>query len=144
VILSTAVNLVVLGYLFIKGPNMGVDFAGGTMVQLKFQERTAIASIRQALDRAGLSGAVIQDFGEPNKGARRRGRPFDQGQHALAPFDVQRAPRSESMLRLVGQDLEAKRAVETTDSANLRDPQGPNGVSRFRGRSSLRCDWRRL
>jgi len=65
VILSTVINLVVLGYLFIKGPNLGVDFAGGTMVQLKFQERVAIANIRQALDRTNLTGAVIQDFGDP-------------------------------------------------------------------------------
>lgn len=65
ILLSSAINLAVLGYLFIKGPNLGVDFAGGTMVQLKFQDKTAISNIRQALDRAGLRGAVIQDFGEP-------------------------------------------------------------------------------
>ena len=65
VILSTAVNLAVLGYLFTKGPNLGVDFAGGTMVQLKFQDKVTIANIRQALDRTSLSGAVIQDFGDP-------------------------------------------------------------------------------
>jgi preprotein translocase subunit SecF len=64
VILSTAVNLAVLGFLFIKGPNLGVDFAGGTMVQLKFQDKTAISDIRQALDRTNLRGSVIQDFGE--------------------------------------------------------------------------------
>lgn len=65
IILSTAVNLAVLGYLFIKGPNLGVDFAGGTMLQLKFQQKVGISNIRQALDKANLSGAVIQDFGEP-------------------------------------------------------------------------------
>lgn len=65
IILSTAVNLAVLGYLFVKGPNLGVDFAGGTMVQLKFQQKVAIPDIRAALDKANLSGAVIQDFGEP-------------------------------------------------------------------------------
>jgi preprotein translocase subunit SecF len=65
VILSTVVNLAVLGYLFIKGPNLGVDFAGGTMVQLKFQDKVTIANIRHALDRTSLSGAVIQDFGDP-------------------------------------------------------------------------------
>ncbi len=64
IILSTAVNLVVLLALFIKGPNLGVDFAGGTMVQLKFQQRVTIPEIRQALDKVNLSGAVIQDFGE--------------------------------------------------------------------------------
>ena len=37
VILSTVVNLIVLAFLFFKGPSLGVDFAGGTIVQLKFQ-----------------------------------------------------------------------------------------------------------
>jgi len=65
IILSTVVNLAVLGYLFVKGPNLGVDFAGGTMVQLKFQQKVSIPDIRAALDKANLRGAVIQDFGEP-------------------------------------------------------------------------------
>jgi preprotein translocase subunit SecF len=63
-ILSTAVNLAVLLVLFIKGPNLGVDFAGGTMVQLKFQQAVAIPDIRRALDEVKLAGGVIQDFGE--------------------------------------------------------------------------------
>ena len=65
VILSTAVNLAVLIALFVKGPNLGVDFAGGTVVQLKFQQGVAIPDIRQALETTGLGTAVIQDFGEP-------------------------------------------------------------------------------
>ncbi len=63
-ILSTAVNLAVLLVLFIKGPNLGVDFAGGTMVQIKFQRAVAIPEIRRALDEVKLAGGVIQDFGE--------------------------------------------------------------------------------
>jgi len=43
---------------------LGVDFSGGTMVQLKFQQRTTIAEIRQALDRIALGGSVVQDFGQ--------------------------------------------------------------------------------
>ena len=64
VILSTAVNLAVLIALFVKGPNLGVDFAGGTVVQLKFQQKVAIPDIRRALETVGLGTAVIQDFGE--------------------------------------------------------------------------------
>lgn len=63
-ILSTVVNLAVLAALFIKGPNLGVDFAGGTMVQVKFAQRVSIAEIRQALDKVNLGGGVVQDFGE--------------------------------------------------------------------------------
>jgi preprotein translocase subunit SecF len=64
VVLSTLVNLLVLGFLFIKGPTMGVDFAGGTMVQLKFPQKTTISDIRGALDSVDLGGSVIQDFGQ--------------------------------------------------------------------------------
>jgi len=64
VTLSTLVNLVVLFFLFIKGPNLGVDFAGGTMVHLKFQQKVTIPEIRQALGKFGFSDSVIQDFGQ--------------------------------------------------------------------------------
>lgn len=64
VILSTAVNLAVLGWLFFKGPTMGVDFAGGTIVQLKFQQKTTIGDIRQALEAIQLGGSTVQDFGQ--------------------------------------------------------------------------------
>ena len=53
-----------LAWLFAKGPNLGVDFAGGTMVQLKFQQRTTIPDIRQALETIDLGGSTIQEFGQ--------------------------------------------------------------------------------
>ncbi len=63
-ILSTGVNLAVLALLFIKGPDLGVDFAGGTMVHLKFQQKVSIPEIRRALDKVGFADSVIQDFGQ--------------------------------------------------------------------------------
>jgi len=63
-ILSTLVNVAVLALLFTKGPNLGVDFAGGTMVHLKFQQKVSIPEIRQALEKSALGDTVIQDFGE--------------------------------------------------------------------------------
>ena len=63
-ILSTLVNIAVLALLFTKGPNLGVDFAGGTMVHLKFQQRVSIPEIRQALGKSALGDTVIQDFGQ--------------------------------------------------------------------------------
>jgi preprotein translocase subunit SecF len=58
------VNLVVGAFLFVKGPNLGVDFAGGTMVQIKFAQKTSIPDIRQGLEAVQLGGSVIQDFGQ--------------------------------------------------------------------------------
>jgi preprotein translocase subunit SecF len=64
VTISTILNLLVLILLFTKGPNLGVDFAGGTMVHLKFQQNVTIPEIRQAFDKINLGGSVIQDFGQ--------------------------------------------------------------------------------
>ncbi len=63
-IVSTIINLAVLAFLFIKGPTLGVDFAGGTIVQLKFSQRTTIPDIRQALETIGLGSSTIQEFGQ--------------------------------------------------------------------------------
>jgi len=63
VVISTAINIAVLILLFTKGPNLGVDFAGGTMVHLKFHQPVAIADIRRALSRSDLGSSIIQDFG---------------------------------------------------------------------------------
>jgi preprotein translocase subunit SecF len=64
VILSTVVNLAVLVALFVKGPTLGVDFAGGTLVQVKFQQKVSIPDLRRALETINLGGSVIQDFGK--------------------------------------------------------------------------------
>jgi preprotein translocase subunit SecF len=63
IIFSSAVNLGVLALLFFQGPNLGVDFAGGTMVQLKFPQKVSILEIRQALESVQLGSSSIQDFG---------------------------------------------------------------------------------
>jgi preprotein translocase subunit SecF len=65
IVVSTIVNLAVLIMLFTRGPNLGVDFAGGTMVHLKFQQNVTIPEVRQAFEQMDLGGSVIQDFGQP-------------------------------------------------------------------------------
>lgn len=64
VVLSTVLNLAILVLLFTKGPKLGVDFAGGTMIQLRFQQKVTIPQVRQALSEADLGDTVIQDFGQ--------------------------------------------------------------------------------
>ncbi len=65
VVLSSVVNLAVIIMLFVKGPILGVDFAGGTVVQLKFQQRASIEQVRSALGSLATTETVIQDFGDP-------------------------------------------------------------------------------
>ncbi len=47
--------------------NLGIDFAGGTAVQLKFDQPIKIDEARQALESNGLGNAELQEFGQDNK-----------------------------------------------------------------------------
>jgi preprotein translocase subunit SecF len=47
--------------------NLGIDFAGGTAVQLKFDQPVRTDEARAALERNNLHGAEIQEFVSENK-----------------------------------------------------------------------------
>jgi preprotein translocase subunit SecF len=47
--------------------NMGIDFAGGTAVQLKFEQPVRIDEARRALESNGLAHAELQEFAQDNK-----------------------------------------------------------------------------
>lgn len=47
--------------------NLGIDFAGGTAVQLKFAQPIKIDEARKALEANGLRDAELQEFGQDNK-----------------------------------------------------------------------------
>jgi preprotein translocase subunit SecF len=47
--------------------NLGIDFAGGTAVQLKFDQAIRIDEARNALESNGVGDAELQEFGQENK-----------------------------------------------------------------------------
>jgi len=62
-------SLVLIGIslisLIIKGgPRYGIDFEGGTLVQVKFFNAVDIGSVRTALDSLTIEGLSVQEFGE--------------------------------------------------------------------------------
>ena len=62
---TTSVVLIVLslGVLLVQGLNLGLDFTGGTLVEVEFTEPTAPADIRELLDAAGFENGIVQYFG---------------------------------------------------------------------------------
>jgi preprotein translocase subunit SecF len=46
------------------GPRYGIDFAGGTVIQIKFQGPVEIAKVKDSLAAANMAGASIQRFGD--------------------------------------------------------------------------------
>ena len=49
------------------GPDFGLDFTGGTQVQLNFEQPVGIGDIRSALSTINLGESEIKQFGSPNE-----------------------------------------------------------------------------
>lgn len=49
--------------LFTKGLNFGLDFTGGTLVEMRYAEPVEVAPIRKQLSDEGLPGTIVQHFG---------------------------------------------------------------------------------
>ena len=63
--LSAALLVASLGALFFRGLNFGLDFTGGTLVELEFAEAVDPQDLRGELRAAGWSDLVVQNFGTP-------------------------------------------------------------------------------
>lgn len=65
IICSLVAALIGVGSLVVKGgPLYGIDFSGGTLVQVRFDQAPDVGEIRKALGEAGLGSSVIQSLGE--------------------------------------------------------------------------------
>lgn len=62
-IFSLTILIVSLGLFFTKGFNLGLDFTGGTSVNIKLNNPTSTSSIRNALKEVHLEDALIQEIG---------------------------------------------------------------------------------
>ena len=62
-----SVILLAVGFLSLVihgGPNYGIDFSGGTLVQVKFNQMTSAGDIKSALTGLELGSVVVQQFGD--------------------------------------------------------------------------------
>ncbi len=64
---SLVLVLVSLGLIFTKNFNYGIDFSGGTEVQVKFDVAVKADDIRSLVKGLGLEKASVQSFGEDNE-----------------------------------------------------------------------------
>jgi preprotein translocase subunit SecF len=117
-ILSWAIILIGLGSIWYRGGlNYGIDFVGGTMVQVKFTAPSSVADIRAALAGTNLREVVVQDVGKDSRefqvrvlgaehgGADSVGEEIKkglQGKFGEGMYDVQRV---ETVGPKVGKDL---------------------------------------
>ena len=68
-LIASSIFLVIsISSLFIKGLNWGLDFTGGTLVELSYPNGAEIDSIRDTLRSEGFEGAQVANFGSNKEG----------------------------------------------------------------------------
>lgn len=62
-IISAILIVVSIFSIVNRGLNLGIDFTGGTLVEVGYQETIELADIRSALEVNGFNDAIVQYFG---------------------------------------------------------------------------------
>ena len=106
--------------IFVRGPQFGIDFTGGIVVEAGFSQDADLERIRRALGAAGLAEAQVQNFGTaadvlvrlpPAEGAEARDI-SDRTAGALKSVDPAVAiKRTEAIGPQVGKELAEKGAL---------------------------------
>jgi len=114
---SVVVILIGMGSIgFHGGLKEGIDFSGGTLLQLRFSQPADLGEVREALDAVGLAKSIVQHFGDPQEVLIRTGQPAGGAQDIGSR--VQRALQN----RFTAQTVELRRVeiVGAQVSADLR------------------------
>ncbi|WP_136247979.1 protein translocase subunit SecF [Halomonas borealis] len=78
-IASGAMLLVSVVALLVNGLSLGLDFTGGTLVEVRYPSAPALASVRDALEAAGFQDVAVQTFGASTEVLIRLQQVFEAG-----------------------------------------------------------------
>lgn len=65
--LSLLLTVGSLALIAVKGFNYGIDFAGGTEIQVQFKDKVETGSLRSFIENLGVSNSSVQQLGEENE-----------------------------------------------------------------------------
>ena len=125
--LSLALILGSLAALFVRGLNFGLDFTGGTLVELEFAEAVDPQTVRTELEAAGYADLVVQNFGTPRDVLVR------------VPPDV--VGEDDAVGDRIRETLAANREVDLRRSEFVGPAVGEGFGSRAASRCSPRSHW---
>ena len=62
-IFSGVLMIISIGSLAVRGLQMGIDFTGGTLIEVGYQKAADLTVLRNTLDAEGFDDATVQNFG---------------------------------------------------------------------------------
>ena len=79
---SAAMLLIAVGAIIFRGLDLGIDFTGGTLIEVGYAEDADLDSVRAALTGAGYGDGSVQQFGTPRDILIRLGTSAGEGEGA--------------------------------------------------------------
>lgn len=68
IISASLLILTILSLVIHKGPKFGIDFSGGTLIQLQFESPVSIDAIKSGFGDIGINVTMVQMYGEHEQG----------------------------------------------------------------------------
>jgi preprotein translocase subunit SecF len=98
IIFSVALITISIFSLATQGLKFGIDFTGGTLIEVGYEKPVDLSEVRNTLDEAQFKGANVQHFGSTNEILIR-----------LKPQAVSSAKLSSKIIHLLGDDIDIRR-----------------------------------
>lgn len=61
--LSTGINLLSIAFLIFRGLNFGLDYTGGMLLEIGYEQPVELSEVRKSLAEIGYQEALVQHFG---------------------------------------------------------------------------------
>jgi preprotein translocase subunit SecF len=98
IIFSVALITISIFSLATQGLKFGIDFTGGTLIEVGYEQPVDLSEVRNTLDKAQFKGANVQHFGSTNEILIR-----------IKPQAVSSAKLSSKIIHLLGDDIDIRR-----------------------------------
>jgi preprotein translocase subunit SecF len=109
--ISLLLTVIAIALMLTKGLNYGIDFAGGTELQVRFPQAVDAGQVRQAITDTGVENPVVQNFGGPTE--------------FLIRLETPKAPTEKETNELINKEVTA---LKTTFATKFQLP--PEGLLR--------------
>ncbi|RLJ70887.1 preprotein translocase subunit SecF [Hydrogenivirga caldilitoris] len=104
--------LLVLGSLFLlyyKGLNLGLDFTGGRVIELRFEKKPGTGDLRRAIKEAGIESFLVQETKEGTYIVKvREGESYQAVKDAVKKFGKYELVREERIGGVISEELREK------------------------------------